>query len=174
MQEAFARAFVTAEFTAFGFDLKPYTLAHSFALAMLGCGVAEDADGEPTLADCGLAAWVCSLPADAVRRKLTPPGAALFAERMRGLDPHAEAWNLSQYFEHYRACPRRWQSKATSPRAPWQWIAVARLARMGLSGSQAWAVPVAEAIALCAADDAYNGDKSLLSDAELAIVGGAA
>lgn len=174
MQEAFARAFVIAEFTAFGFDMKPYTLAHSFALAMLGCGVAEDADGDPTIGDCGLAAWVCSLPPDAVRRTITPPDSALFAERLAGLDPQAEAWKLSQYLEHYRACPRRWQSEASSPRAPWQWIAVARLARMGLSVPQAWAVPVAEAIALCAADDAYNGDKSLLSDAELAIVEGAA
>lgn len=171
MQEAFARAFVIKDFTAFGFDLKPYTLAHSFALALLGCAVAEDVDGEPTIDDCGLAAWVCGLSPDDVRRKLTPPDSAAFAERLCGLDPQAEALKLSEYFQHYRACPPRWQSEATSPRAPWQWIAVARLCRMGDSVASAWATPLHECIALCAADDAYNGDKSLMSDAERKIVG---
>lgn len=174
MQEAFARAFVIKDFAAFGFDLKPYTLAHSFALSILDCGVSEDAAGDITLADCGLAAWVCSLDPAQVRKMPPKPDAAFWTARLAGLDMQAEAAKLSDYMTHARACPRRWQAGSESPRAPWQWIAVSRLARMGLSVSGAWAFPVAEAIAICAADDAYNGDKSLMSDAELAIVEGAA
>jgi hypothetical protein len=175
MDEAFARAFYVPAFSAFGRKLMPYTLAHSFALLTLGCAAAEDAEGPgPTVADCGLAAYVCSLPPCHCRKLTTAPDLGAWILNLGPLDLDKEVAALDAYFAHYRAIPRRWQSgQGESPRAPWQWVAVARLCGMGMTTSTAWATPVCEAFALMAAHDVYEGDRSLMTERERAIVEGA-
>ena len=64
-----------------------------------------------------------------------------------------------------------WQSgQGESPRAPWQWIAVARLCALGMTTAAAWGTPVCEAFCLLAASDVYEGDRSLMTEKERAIV----
>jgi hypothetical protein len=171
MDEAFARAFYVPAFTAFGRKLQPYTLAHSFALLTLGCAIAEDADGDATLADYGLAAWVCSLPPDECRTLTAAPDLGAWIFGLGKVSTGHEVAALSEYFAHYRAIPRRWQSgNGESPRAPWQWVAVARLCGMGMTTAAAWATQVCEAFAMLAASDVYQGDRSLMTERERAIV----
>ena len=171
MDEAFARAFYVPAFTAFGRKLLPYSLAHSFALSTLGCNAAETSEAAPTVGDLGLAAYVCSLPPDECRKLTAPPDLGAWLLDLGQIDIDAEVESMCEYFAHFRAIPARWQSANTeSPRAPWQWIAVARLCALGMTPAAAWGVTVSEAFAMLAAEDAYNGDKSLMTENERAIM----
>lgn len=171
MNEPFARAFLRKEFEAFGFRLNPYSLAHSFALEMCGCGI--EAGGTVTVGDAYMLALFASRQPVELRDAATLESIRAVAPDFTRFDMQASVSAVEEYLAHYRTHPRRWNGRASSPRAPWQWVAVARLCATGVSIADAWAMPVSEATALLGAQDAYNGDDGIMSDAERAIIGDA-
>lgn len=171
MHPVFAAAAIFGPPRVLIYKLKPFQLGHALLLDALQSPYMAGGDVEK--ADLALAAWICSQDATSARDAIQTGGPGVFfchvvARACKRINWQLHEERFTQYFERNMQAPRRWGATLGSgPRASWQWMAAVRLCAGDFTKlEQAWNTPLLSVTCFNTAQDALNGDDSIVSEAE--------
>lgn len=172
MLDVYVQAFTVTQPTVLRRRLRPFSLGHAYLLEAGGNGYAVGGNGG-SIDDLSLAVHVCTLGfRDGLRFIQTGEGldAAAWADECAGLDLTEEARKFADYQSAALSMPERWRSSSESCRIPWQLQVLAGLIGEGSYDptlvDRIMDQPLGESLILLTARQAWNGDKSIVSEDE--------
>lgn len=155
-----------------GRQLKPFCCGHAATLAAVNSPFLSD--GKVTPEELIVAVWVCS--------QTYEDGKSRFREEPVAIESECKAWGKSVgqwnfeaanalfqiYLSEHTRAPDRWKNKeAKKGKAPWPLTIVTSLMQeLNISLSEAWNMPLQEALWYYAAIAESKGDDSLISEEE--------
>lgn len=155
-----------------GKQLVPLTLGHCWILDTLNSPLIRG--GQIELADILLCVIVCSMPwrhaLDVLQYDRLEQRAEELGAQATELDIHSARHELVKYISYYAQAPERQNTTSTQMgvTVPWYFCLIISLFRLGFDEERAWNCEVGKALCYQAAASYMDGDKSLLSDSQIA------